>query len=250
MERHEISRREFVRIAALLGVAAPAAYKLAGSTPAFAEAANSPFPAPDANAKRGGILRVAMQVQKMEDPATYAWAEMSNQTRHILEYLAMTGPDNVTRPMLAESWEVSEDLKTWTFNLRRGVKWHNGDAFVADHVVFNVKRWLDPQLGSANIGLSTFAAMLEETGEKDGEGNPIKRTIEGAVEAVDSHTVRFNLSRPVLSVPEDLYNYPTAIAHPSFTAPLSDNAIGTGLLQHGNDGHLLPVVYMLHKYLP
>lgn len=228
MERHEISRREFVRIAALLGVAAPAAYKLAGSTPAFAEAANSPFPAPDANAKRGGILRVAMQVQKMEDPATYAWAEMSNQTRHILEYLAMTGPDNVTRPMLAESWEVSEDLKTWTFNLRRGVKWHNGDAFVADHVVFNVKRWLDPQLGSANIGLSTFAAMLEETGEKDGEGNPIKRAIEGAVEAVDSHTVRFNLSRPVLSVPEDLYNYPTAIAHPSFTAPLSDNAIGTG----------------------
>ena len=35
----------------------------------------------DPNAKKGGILRVAMQVQKMEDPATFDWTQMSNQSR-------------------------------------------------------------------------------------------------------------------------------------------------------------------------
>ena len=49
-----------------------------------------------------------------------------------------------------------------------------------------------------------------------------------SVEAVDKHTVRFNLNKPVLSVPEDCYNYPTAILHPSFKPPFSDNPIGTG----------------------
>src|SRR5258708_19552697 len=90
-----------------------------------------PFPADDPKAKSGGILKIASAVQKMEDPATYSWVEMSNQTRHTVEYLVMTGPDNVTRPMLAESWTAAEDLKTWTFNLRKGVVWHNGEEFTA-----------------------------------------------------------------------------------------------------------------------
>ena len=40
--------------------------------------------------------------------------------------------------------------------------------------------------------------------------------------------MRFNLNKPVLSAPEDCYNYPTAILHPSFEPPFSDNPIGTG----------------------
>src|SRR5207247_136158 len=104
--------------------------------PAPAFAAGLPFPADDSKAKAGGILKVASAVQKMEDPATYSWVEMSNQTRHTLEYLAMTGPDNVTRPMLAESWTTTEDLKTWTFNLRKGVMWHNGEELTAEHIAW------------------------------------------------------------------------------------------------------------------
>ena len=45
---------------------------------------------------------------------------------------------------------------------------------------------------------------------------------------VDDHTIRLHLNKAVLSVPEDCYNYPTAILHPSFKAPFSDNPIGTG----------------------
>jgi peptide/nickel transport system substrate-binding protein len=215
-----IGRREFLRTVTLLGLSSAAAYGMAGRIlgedlvdPAHAQS--------DASPRRGGILRVAMQVQKMDDPATYSWVEMSNQSRHTLEYLAITGSDNVTRPMLAESWEPSDDLKTWTFNIRRGVKWHNGDELVADHVRWNVERWCQPALGSANTGLSSIGAMLERV-----DGEP--RLREGAIEVLDDYTIRFNLAVPVLSVPEDFYNYPMAILHPSFEPPFSANPIGTG----------------------
>jgi peptide/nickel transport system substrate-binding protein len=223
MERGRMDRREFIRVAALLGVAAGAAYSMAGlSDPAYAQMGNMPFPDDDPNAKKGGILRVAMQVQKMEDPATFSWVEMSNQARHTLEYLTMTGTDNITRPMLAESWEANDDLTVWTFKIRKGVMWHNGDELTAEHIKMSFERALDPALGAGGVaGLSTFSAMSEE---KDGS----KVLIPGSMVATDSHTLVMNLSKPVLSVPEDCYNYPTAIVHPSFKAPLSDNMIGTG----------------------
>ena len=46
-------------------------------------------------------------------------------------------------PALAESWEISADGKTYTFNLRSGVKFHDGTAVDADAVKFNFDRMLD-----------------------------------------------------------------------------------------------------------
>src|SRR6202040_4232728 len=100
-----MTRREFIRFATLLGVGASNAYAMAGiPAPAMAVGA-LPFPADDPGAKRGGTLRVGQMVTRMVDPATYSWNEMANQTRPILEYLTMVGPDNVVRPMLIESWQ-------------------------------------------------------------------------------------------------------------------------------------------------
>ncbi len=235
MERGRLSRREFIRVAALTGASAAAAYAMAGlPAPAHAAMGELPF-MDDPSAQKGGILRVAMEIQKMEDPANYDWTQMSNVSRQMVEYIAFTDPDNVTHPMLAESWEVSDDLKTWTLHLRPGVKWSNGDDFTADDVIFNFSRWMDPAIASSNAGLSTFAAMLEEvdSGQKNDDGTPkmTKKMIDGSLERVDDNTVVLHLQKSVLSVPEDLYNYPTAILHRDFQPPFSANHVGTGPYQ-------------------
>ena len=228
LRRGLINRRAFVRLAVLFGMATGAAYAMAGlAAPAMA-GTTLPFPAVDPAAKRGGKLRVGQMVARMHDPATYNWTEMANQTRPILEYLTMLGPDNVVRPMLAESWAPSADLKTWTLKLRPGVMWHNGEPLTAEHVAWNLRRWADPTLGSSNLGLSTFAALTELTGEKDAKGRAVRKPVPSAVEVLDSLTVRLNLTQPVLSVAEDCAEYSTLIAHPSFKAPLSRQPIGTG----------------------
>ena len=223
-----MNRREFVRFAAMLGVAAGAAYAMAGM-PAPAMAGDTlPFPAALPGAKRGGTLRVGEMVARMNDPATYNWNEMANQTRPMLEYLTLVGPDNVVRPMLIESWKPTADLKTWTLQVRGGVMWHNGEELTAEHVAWNIRRWSDPALGSSNLGLSTFAALTELTGEKDSKGRALRRPLMNGVEVLDRRTLRLNLAKPVLSVAEDCGEFCTLVVHPSFKAPLSRNPIGTG----------------------
>jgi peptide/nickel transport system substrate-binding protein len=156
-------------------------------------------------------LRVAKRVQEITDPAKFS-TDAHNQTRHIAEYLTETGFDNITRPALAESWEASEDLKTWTLNLRQGVLFNNGDAFGAADVEFNLRRWLNKELGSANASL--FSA-LPDTG----------------IEVVDDHTIKLHLTQAELAIPENFFAYTTAILHRSFEETGSDfakNPIGTG----------------------
>jgi ABC-type transport system substrate-binding protein len=220
-----IERREFLRLATLLGVSASAAYAMAGMQPVGRALAAAP--------KNGGNIRISMRVQEMTDPATFDWTEKSNVSRQILEYLTITGADNVTRPYLCERWRASDDLKTWDLYLRKGVKWSNGDAFTADDVVFNFTRWLDPATGSSNQGL--FSAMVEDidTGKTDKAGKPLKskRMTAGAVEKINDQQVRLHLNRPELAIPENLYNYPTAIVHRRFSdegGDLSKNPVGTG----------------------
>lgn len=225
--RGDIDRREFLRTSSLLGVSASAAY-------AFAWQVDGPFFIPEVHAadgKRGGELRWAMEIHEITDPATFETVEASNITRWICEYLTRTKSDNVTVPYLAESWDVSDDLKTWTFHLRRGVKWSNGDEFNADDVLANFERWLDPETGSSNLSLFDGLTETVTTSNTQGESVKRKQMREGAVEKLNTHTVRLHLSEANLAIPENLYNYPAQILHRDFDAmggDLKANLVGTG----------------------
>jgi peptide/nickel transport system substrate-binding protein len=71
------------------------------------------------------------------------------------------GRDGKIEPSLAESWTTSPDGKTWTFKLRRGVKFHNGRELVADDVKYTYERVLDPNIGSGGRGYLTAIDGIE-----------------------------------------------------------------------------------------
>ena len=225
----QIDRREFVRYATLLGMAAPAAYAFA------VKVTGAPLVAPAAaqgTLPKGGTLRIAMRCQDLKSPHTYSWVESSNSARQVLDYLAVTGVDNVTRPSLIEKWEPSADLKTWTLRVRKSVKWHNGRQFTADDVIWNIKRVLDPKTGSSVLGLMKGFLLEDfETGEKDDKGNPKKSSRlwdAGAIQKVDDFTVRLNGKTAQLAVPEQLFHYPFLILDPVENGEFKVGSNGTG----------------------
>ena len=225
----QIERREFLRYATLLGMAAPTAYAFVAKV--TGEKLIAPAEAQGALPK-GGTLRLAMRCQDLKSPHTYSWVESSNSARQVLDYLTVTGVDNITRPSLVEKWEPSPDLKTWTLRLRKTVKWHNGRQFTADDVVWNLKRVLDPKTGSSVLGLMKgFLLEDVETGEKDDKGNPKKSSRlwdANAVQKVDDFTVRLNGKSAQLAVPEQLFHYPLLILDPAENGEFKVGSNGTG----------------------
>jgi len=101
-------------------------------------------------------------------------------------------------PALASSWSVSPDGKSWTFELRKGVKFHDETPFDAEAVKFCFARlkpgseFHDPTMQNLNL----YAAI-----EK--------------IEALESHKIRFQLSRPVASFLGNLTVYTAWIVSPT-----------------------------------
>src|SRR5215469_2993055 len=217
-----IGRREFLRIATLLGVTAGAAYTMAG------------LPAP-ANAQtdlpKGGKIRIGMRVQEVKDPQTISWVEPSNVLRNTVQYLTRTDQDNVTRPELLEKWEASEDLKTWTLTIHPNARWRSGRPFTADDAIWNLKRVLDPKTGSSVLGLMK-GYMLEQydTGEMK-DGKPVRSVrlwSDNAIEKVNDRTFRLNCKEAQLAVPEHLFHYPFFMLDPAENAAFKVGMNGTG----------------------
>jgi peptide/nickel transport system substrate-binding protein len=223
----KLDRREFVRYASLLGMSASAAYAFAGIA--------APAPASAQTPAKGGTIRMGMRAQEVKSPHTSSWVEGSNVYRQVLDYLTVTGTDNVTRPGLLEKWEASADLKTWTLRLRKDVKWHKGRQFTADDVVWNLKRVLDAKVGSSTVGLmKDFLLKDVETNEKDAKGNP-KKTTElwdaNAIEKKDDFTVVLNGKVAQIAIPEHLYHYPLVMMDPAENGEFKVGSNGTGAFE-------------------
>lgn len=155
-----------------------------------------------------GTVRVALGTTLSQlDPAKTTIGDEYVYVHLLFNGLSRIDPDMTVKPDLAESWTASDDLKTWTFKLRQGVKFHHGRVMDAEDVVATMKRILDPATGSrARTGLSMV----------DG------------ISATDPMTVEFKLNIPYAGFADIFADRNLRIVPKDKLAELSTQPIGTG----------------------
>ena len=155
-----------------------------------------------------GVLRVAVSSNiNTLDPAKTKIGE-----EYIVNFLVFSGLTEIDgsgqlKPDLAERWTHSDDLKTWTFELRKGVKWHHGRELDAQDVLATIKRILDPATGS----VTRVNFQLVDT-----------------MDAVDDHTVRFHLKIPYAGFADLFSDRQARIVPRDKLDTLASAPIGTG----------------------
>ena len=128
----------------------------------------------------------------------------------LYEALVRRDPEGAYIPSLAESWTVDDDACQWTFRVREGVRFHNGEGLRARDVVASLNRVSDPSLG----------------GELGTEGVYASYIGDAAIEALDERTVRIVTSEPMADLLDLVVAFP--VAPESILDELPENQVGTG----------------------
>jgi peptide/nickel transport system substrate-binding protein len=174
-----LSRRDFIRRGTVVGISVPllgsilAACGSSGTSSAPSGGSSSAAGAPGAVIKAGIVTPTgAINPVTVQDQGGL---DMLGQTG---EYLCLSTQTLTLKPVLATSWTPNSKADVWTFKIRPGVKFHNGQALTADDVVYTYQLHTNPK-GEANA-LSAFGGVLTPAG----------------VKKVDDLTVEFHLSAP------------------------------------------------------
>lgn len=169
-----------------------------------------------AQTKQGGTLRIVIGAEPTGTMDTlYLLNDQAiNAGYEVVEGLtSVYNSDGTIQPSLATTWTASADARSWTFSLRKGVKFSDGTDFNAQAVKANVDRWLNPAL--------TFTDYAQ------------LRNITQATVIDDSH-IKFDLKNPLSYFPGTLATYEAGIESPASwtvapnTVAHADNIVGTG----------------------
>ena len=135
----ELDRHEFLRRATVFGLGAGTI----GLLLRYIGDADLAFGAPSIAQKRGGTLRVgltaftsSLEPYLLREAGSLAFAGIPG------EYLTFSNNALQVKPWLATSWKPNASLTVWTFQLRKGVKFHNGKTMTADDVVASFRQYL------------------------------------------------------------------------------------------------------------
>jgi ABC-type transport system substrate-binding protein len=169
------------------------------------------------------------------DPALSTDVPTGRAVSYLFDGLVRFTADAQVVPGLARSWEVSDGGRTYTFHLRRGVKFHDGTPFVARHVVRTFQRVLDPRsTGGRGWPLYPIAGARQYS---EGRG----RTIAG-LSAPNDSTVTIRLAEPLAIFPKLLAMPVAHIVPDSTPSDFGQRPIGTGpwkLAEWKHDDYLL-----------
>jgi peptide/nickel transport system substrate-binding protein len=193
----EQTRRAF--LAGTTALAGTAALGL----PGHAQAAGKKHP------KRGGTLRFGTRDDSVgldthRNFIYFVSQPLTGTQGGLLDFNAELEPT----PAIATEWEASKDLKTWTFKLRRGTEFHNGETIDAEAVKWNYERMLDPKIGHS----FHRSALID-----------IDR-----VTVDDTYTVRLHLKEPNAALDCNLSYYPANLLAPGAVDKFDTNPVGCG----------------------
>jgi peptide/nickel transport system substrate-binding protein len=163
-----------------------------------------------AHAQRGkdmAVLAMTLEPPGLDPTAGAASAIAEITLYNIYETLTKIGPDGQPRPLLAERWTVSPDLRTWTFHLRRDAAFHNGAAFDSAAVKFSFERAGAP--GSTNKDRAVFANIER-------------------IDAPDARTVVLNLKNGDPDLLFKLGQATAIVVEPGSAATNATQPVGTG----------------------
>jgi peptide/nickel transport system substrate-binding protein len=191
-----ISRRGLLRTGAAAGVLA------ASGIPVFAQA------------KRGGLLRAGLNGANTSD----SWDGRTHSDLYMIacsqgavfDTLTENAADGSLVGELATDWEATPDAKTWTFNLRQGVTFHNGKPFGADDVIESLQLHVAEGAKSAAQPIVAAIAEMKKTGE---------------------HQVQFTLEAGNADFPYLMSDYHLLIYPAGQIEEAIAKGIGTGLYQ-------------------
>ena len=208
----ELDRQEFLRRATVFGLGAGSIgllLRYMGEEPAFG--------APMAAAKVGGTVRIGaaaygrgLEPYQLQESGSLGLAGIPG------EYLTWTNPKFEVKPWLATSWKPNAGLTVWTFQIRKGVKFHNGKTLNADDVVASFRQYLSQK--TSQILAALPPNMIEPSG----------------VVKTGPYSVQFRLKSPNNAFPflvsQTTYQ---AIIQPAAIAAKPDTWVSSGMIGTG-----------------